>query len=49
MGNDQFQHIHRQRVQHRHSAVVTMDQLPHHYPELGWEQMVFLTGPVRQL
>jgi hypothetical protein len=37
MGDHQFQHIHRQRVQHGRCAVVTTDQLPHHCAELGWE------------
>jgi hypothetical protein len=47
MGDHQFQHIHRQRVQDGRCAVVTTDQLSHHCPELGWEQMVLLTGPVK--
>jgi hypothetical protein len=49
MANYQLQHIHRQRAQHGRRAVVTTDQLPHRCAELGWEQVVLLTRPVRQL
>jgi hypothetical protein len=28
---------------------VTTDQLPHRCSELGWEQVVLLTRPLRQL
>jgi hypothetical protein len=49
MGNHQLQHIHRQCVQDGCCTVVTTDQLSHRCAELGWEQMVLLTRPVRQL
>jgi hypothetical protein len=49
VADHQLQHIHRQRVQDGRCAVVTTYQLPHRCAELGWEQVVLLTRPVRPL